>query len=120
MVETIAAGGTARSDIRSSVGSLRGLFVLCAIDKTDDIGKRGWLVWPWREYTVAITARHVAYPGHRTALARRRPPRRGLRVYYNSLTDDASDLRRHGSTQAAQADAHAKLLSSLAFQRKER
>jgi bile acid acyltransferase/acyl-CoA thioester hydrolase-like protein len=77
-------------------------------------------VWPSCPYTDAITrrlkARHFAYP----VTALRYPDAGhlvgGLTVYLDSLTDDA--LTSYGGavvgTQAAQADAHAKLLGFLA------
>ena len=80
------------------------------------------LVWPSCAYTDAITARlsarQFAYP----VTALRYPDAGhlvgGLTAYFGSMTDDA--LTSYGGTvagtQAAQADAHAKLLALLASQ----
>jgi dienelactone hydrolase len=80
------------------------------------------VVWPSCAYTDAITARlrahRFAYPV--TALRYRDAGHLvgGFTAYYASLTDDAltSSGGTVAATQAAQADAHAKLLALLASQ----
>jgi hypothetical protein len=78
------------------------------------------LVWPSCAYVDAITARLRAHPSAAPVTALRYGDAGhlvgGLTAWYASLTDDA--LTRFGGTvagtQAAQADAHAKLLALLA------
>jgi hypothetical protein len=78
------------------------------------------LVWPSCGYVDAITARLGAHRFAHPVTALRYPDAShlvgGLTAWYASMTDDA--LTRFGGTvagtQAAQADAHAKLLALLA------
>jgi dienelactone hydrolase len=80
------------------------------------------LVWPSCAYVEAITARLRAHGSASpvTALRYRDAGHLigGLGAYYGSLTDDAlaSSGGTVAGTQAAQADAHAKLLALLASQ----
>jgi dienelactone hydrolase len=80
------------------------------------------LVWPSCGYVDAITARLRAHGSASpvTALRYRHAGHfiGGLTAYYGSLTDDAltSSGGTVAGTQAAQADAHAKLLAFLASQ----
>lgn len=75
-------------------------------------------IWPSCAYVDAITVRRrahgFAYPV--TALRYRDAGHLigGLTAYYGSLTDDALAGGTVAVTQAAQADAHAKLLAFLA------
>ena len=75
-------------------------------------------IWPSCAYVDAITVRlraqGFAYPV--TALRYRDAGHLigGLTAYYGSLTDDALAGGTVAATQAAQADAHAKLLAFLA------
>ena len=80
------------------------------------------LRWPSCGYVEAITARLRAHQFAHPVTALRYPDAGhligGLTAWYGSLTDDAltSDGGTVAATQAAQADAHAKLLALLAEQ----
>jgi pimeloyl-ACP methyl ester carboxylesterase len=80
------------------------------------------LRWPSCAYVDAITARLRAHRfAHPVTALRYRDAGHligGLTAYYGSLTDDAltSDGGTVAATQAAQTDAHAKLLALLASQ----
>jgi dienelactone hydrolase len=80
------------------------------------------LRWPSCAYVDAITARLRAHRFAHPVTALRYPDAGhligGLTAYYGSLTDDAltSDGGTVAATQAAQADAHTKLLALLASQ----
>ena len=80
------------------------------------------LIWPSCGYVDAITARLRAHRFTHPVTALRYPDAGhligGLTAWYGSLTDDAltSSGGTVAATQAAQADAHAKLLAFLAAQ----
>jgi dienelactone hydrolase len=80
------------------------------------------LIWPSCAYVDAITARLRAHRFASPVTALRYPDAGhligGLTAWYGSLTDDAltSDGGTVAATQAAQTDAHAKLLAFLASQ----
>ena len=80
------------------------------------------LRWPSCAYVDAITARLRAHRFAHPVTALRYPDAGhligGLTAWYGSMTDDAltSDGGTVAATQAAQADAHAKLLALLASQ----
>jgi dienelactone hydrolase len=78
------------------------------------------LIWPSCASVDAITARLRAHRFVHAVTALRYPDAGhligGLTAYYGSLTDDALAGGTVAGTQAAQADAHAKLLAFLASQ----